>query len=246
MESALELRMKRKSSSAFLIVLAVFVAVTMAAAQVTLPKVLASHMVVQRELPVHVWGMAGAGEAVSVSFRGETGTTTANKLGRWSLYLKPGGAGGPFTMTVNGTPMAGGAPETVTLEDVLVGDVWVASGQSNMEFPLKRASTAATDLPNAANPRIRLLMVGKKPANFAQDDIETTGWVESTPESAKDFSAVAWFFAREIAEKENVPVGVIDSTWGGTPAEAWTRVSALGEDASLSSLFAQWGKRTDD
>jgi len=237
--------MKRKNLVVFLFVAMVLVAATTASAQVTLPRVLASHMVVQRDLPVHVWGMAGAGEAVSVSFRGDTAMTTASRLGRWGVYLKPGAAGGPFTMTVKGTPTAGGAEEAVALEDVLVGDVWVASGQSNMEFPLRRASTAETDLPNAANARIRLLMVGRKPADFAQDDIDTKGWTESTPETAKDFSAVAWYFAREIAEKEHVPVGVIDSTWGGTPAEAWTRISALGEDASLSSVFALWGKRID-
>ena len=237
--------MKLKNRAVRLFVAMVMGAATAASSQVTLPKVLASHMVVQRDLPVHVWGMASAGEAVSTSFRGETATTTASKLGRWSLYLKPGAAGGPFTMTVMGTPAAVGVPETVTLEDVLVGDVWVASGQSNMEFPLKRASTAATDLPNAGNPKIRLLVVGRKPADFAQDDIDTKGWTESTPETAQDFSAVAWFFAREIEAKEHVPVGVIDSTWGGTPAEAWTRVTALGEDASLSSLFALWGKRID-
>jgi sialate O-acetylesterase len=215
------------------------------AAEVTLPKILSSHMVVQRDLPVHVWGTAAAGETVSVSFRGETGSTTAGRLGRWSLYLKPGAAGGPFVLTVKGTALAGGAEEAITLDDVLVGDVWVASGQSNMEFALSGASTAATDLPKAGIPQIRLLMVDKKPAEFAQDDIETKGWAASTPETAKDFSAVAWFFAREIEEKEHVPVGVIDATWGGTPAEAWTRVAALGEDAGLSSLFAEWGKRTD-
>jgi len=242
MKSGVEFMMGRKSSVAIFFVLAL---ITAASAQVKLPKVLASHMVVQRDLPVHVWGMASAGELVSVSFRGETGSTTASQLGRWSVYLKPGAAGGPFTMTVQGTPAAGGAEEALTLEDVLVGDVWVASGQSNMEFPLKRASTAATDLPNAGNSQIRLLMVDKKPADYAQDDISTSGWTASTPETAKEFSAVAWFFAREIEEKEHVPVGVIDSTWGGTPAEAWTRVAALGEDASLSSLFSEWGKRTD-
>jgi sialate O-acetylesterase len=240
--------MQVKNQAVILFVLTVLVAGTVASgnAQLKLPNVLSSHMVVQRDLPVHVWGMASAGEAVSVSFRDETRMATASRLGRWSLYLTPGAAGGPFTMTVKGAPAAGGADEAVTLEDVLVGDVWIASGQSNMEFPLKRASTAATDLPNAGNPKIRLLMVDRKPAEFAQDDIETKGWTASTPDTAKDFSAVAWYFAREISEKEKVPVGVIDSTWGGTPAEAWTRVAALGEDATLNPLFKYWGKRTDD
>lgn len=225
-----------------------------ASAQVTLPKVLSDHMVVQRDLPVHMWGLAQAGEQVSVTFRGETKSAAANQLGRWSVYLKPGVAGGPFEMTVSGTPVATAsdaasskpaAAQTVTIHDVLVGDVWVASGQSNMEFPLERASTAAADLPKADNQKIRLLIVDKKAADFPQDDVPTTGWAASSPEAAKAFSAVAWYFAREIEQREHVPVGVIDSTWGGTPAEAWTRLTALGQDAQVNSLFAVRGQMVD-
>ena len=218
-------------------------------AEVTLPKILSSHMVIQRDLPVHVWGMATPGETVAVSFRGQTRSTKAGELGRWSVHLSPGAAGGPFQMTVTGTPEATGsdaAPaQTVTLDDVLVGDVWVASGQSNMEFLMKQAETADQDLPNAANAKIRLLVVKKKAIEYRQDDVDTEGWAASTPETAKDFSAVAWYFAREIEKREHVPVGVIDSTWGGTPAEAWTRTAALGEDAAVAPLFASWGRMTE-
>ena len=209
-------------------------------AEITLPKVLASHMVVQRDLPVHVWGWAAAGEAVTVAFRGETRTTQANDLGLWSLYLKPGAAGGPFELTVKGS-------NSLTLEDVLVGDVWVASGQSNMEFQMRRAATAATDLPKASNGRIRLMIVTRHAVDFPQTDVNQdpagngTTWTASTPETAKDFSAVAWYFAREIEERENVPVGVIDSTWGGTVAEAWTSLTALGEDPGLAPVFTARG-----
>lgn len=224
-------------------ILAIFFAAAVAQAQISLSSILTSHMVVQRDVPVHVWGMASAGEQVSVSFRGETESTEATRLGRWSVYLKPGTAGGPFELTVKGS--AAGTPQTVTLDDVLVGDVWVASGQSNMEFPLSRAATAGEDLPHAANPRLRLLMVKKKAAEFALDDVDTDGWNVSSEESARDFSAVAWYFAREIGDRENVPIGVIDSTWGGTVAEAWTRLTALGEDAALAPLFVSRGKMTD-
>ena len=192
------------------------------AAQVTLPRILASHMVVQRDLPVHVWGMAAPGEAISVSFRGETRSTTAGPLGRWSIYLSPGAAGGPFELTVTGSPAAADneaaspAADTIKLDDVLVGDVWVASGQSNMEFAMRQAATADADLPHAGNRNIRLLIVKKKAIESRQDDVELdAGWAASTPETAKDFSAVAWYFAREIESREHVPVGVIDSTWGG-------------------------------
>jgi sialate O-acetylesterase len=218
-------------------------------AQVTLPSILASHMVVQRDLPVHVWGVAAPGEDVSVIFRGETRSTKARKLGRWSVYLSPGAAGGPFQLKVQGTPsvVAGAAAteQPITLDDVLVGDVWVASGQSNMEFELSNASTADQDLPLATNPHIRLMIVKKQAVAYPQDDFETDGWAASTPETAKNFSAVAWYFAREIEQREHVPVGVIDSTWGGTPAEAWTRMAALGEDAALTPLFTSWGRMTE-
>ncbi len=208
-------------------------------AQVALPKIISDHMVVQRDLPVHVWGLAEPGETVSVDFRGESRTVTTDRIGRWSTYLKPGSAGGPFELKVQG----GKANElAITVHDVLVGDVWVASGQSNMEFEMFKASTAAQDLPKADNPRIRLLIVNKKASEFPQDDIETPGWAASTPETAKNFSAVAWYFAREIEQREHVPVGVIDSTWGGTVAEAWTRLTALGEDAALNPLFASRGR----
>jgi sialate O-acetylesterase len=220
-----------------------------APAQVTLPKILSSHMVIQRDLPVHVWGMAAPEEKVSVTFRGATRSTAAGQLGRWSLYLPPGEAGGPFEMTVEGVPAAAdgasATPQTIALDDVLVGDVWVASGQSNMEFQMHQAATADQDLPHASNPRIRLLIVKKSATLYPQDDIDTGGWAASTPETAADFSAVAWYFAREIEQREHVPVGVIDSTWGGTPGEAWVRVEALGEDAALMPLLVSWGRMTE-
>jgi sialate O-acetylesterase len=237
-------------TSRFLILLALIPGAT-ALSQITLPAILASHMVVQRHLPVHVWGLAAPGENVSVSFRGETRSTKAGELGRWSIYLPPGVAGGPFQMRLQGTSPAASAsagstpPQTITLDDILVGDVWVASGQSNMEFTMHQAATADQDLPHAANARIRLLIVKKKAAEYPMEDMETEGWAASTPESARDFSAVAWYFARDIEQREHVPVGVIDSTWGGTVAEAWTRMAALGADASLAQLFTSWGRMTE-
>ncbi len=214
------------------------------AAQVSLPKVLSSHMVVERDVPVHVWGKAAPGRVVSVSFRGESRSTATGPMGKWSVYLKPGVAGGPFALTVTSNA-ANGTAQTITLDDVLVGDVWLASGQSNMEFAMRQAETAAQDLPQAANARIRLLMVKKKASVYPLDDVETEGWAASTPETAKDFSAVAWYFAREIEQREHVPVGVIDSTWGGTVADAWTREAALGADAALTPVFVSWGRMTE-
>jgi len=230
-----------------LLLLLCLLPVTSASAQISLPKVLSDHMVVQRDLPVHVWGMAAPGQNVDVQSRGESRKVSANPLGHWNAYLKPGKAGGPFTLTV--TP--GAAPDqspvqpAITLTDIMVGDVWVASGQSNMEFPLSRASTAAQDLPNAANPQIRLLMISKRAADYAMADADTDGWTQSSPETAKEFSAVAWYFARDIAAREHVTIGVVDATWGGTVGESWVRLTALGEDAALAPIFVSRGKMTD-
>ena len=146
-------------------------------------------------------------------------------------------------MSVQGSP-SDHSP-AIVIHDILVGDVWVASGQSNMEFPMERAATAAEDLPHADNPRIRLMIVNKRASDFPQDDVDTDGWAASSPDSAKEFSAVAWYFAREIEQREHVPVGVIDSTWGGTVAESWVRLTALGEDPALNPLFASRGKMLD-
>jgi sialate O-acetylesterase len=184
-----------------------------------------------------------------VSFRGESRITQAARLGQWSLYLAPGSAGGPFQLTVQDSAAPSGnsvpALPPVVLDDILVGDVWLASGQSNMEFPMSRSATAAQDLPHAGNPRIRLLMVKKRASDYAETDLDTDGWTVSSPDSAKDFSAIAWYFARDIEHRENVPIGLIDSTWGGTLAESWVRLTAIGEDASLAPLFISRGKMTD-
>jgi sialate O-acetylesterase len=218
-------------------------------AQISLPKALGSHMVLERDLPVHVWGTAAPNEGVTASFRGESRTTHADRRGQWSLYLAPGCAGGPFQLSVQGLGAGSTAiaaePQSIVLDDILVGDVWLASGQSNMEFPMSRAATAAQDLPLAANPRIRLLMVKKRASDYAETDLDTDGWTVSSPDSARDFSAIAWYFARDIEQREHVPIGVIDSTWGGTVAESWVRLTALGEDASLAPLFISRGKMTD-
>lgn len=110
---------------------------------------------------------------------------------------------------------------------------------------MRRAASAATDLPKTANPKIRLLFVKHNAADFPQTDIEGTSWTASTRESARDFSAVAWYFAHEIEAREHVPIGVIDSTWGGTVAEAWTRLTALGEDPGLTPIFVARGHMTE-
>ncbi|HLV87569.1 MAG TPA: sialate O-acetylesterase [Candidatus Sulfotelmatobacter sp.] len=207
-------------------------------ADVNLPSVLADHMVVQRGIPVHVWGMANPNESVSVTFRGETKSTNADDLGRWSLYLAPGEAGGPFPMTIK-------AANTILFNDVLVGDVWVASGQSNMEFPMKALANPAAEIAAAQYPKIRIFLVEHHPADYPRDDVEAKTWAACTPDSVGQSSAVAYYFARDLYQKLNVPIGLLETDWGGTPAESWTSLDSLSADAALMPVFASRSKSLD-
>lgn len=219
-----------------LALLAVFVAG--ARAEVRLPAILTDHMVIQRGLPVHVWGKAAPGENVAVTFRGETKSSMADDAGRWSVYLTPAEAGGPYEISVKGK-------NTITLTDVLVGDVWIGSGQSNMEWPLSRAANGQAEVAAAKYPKIRLFHAMHRVSDYPLDDIYGKGWEPCTPETAADFSAVAYFFGRHLHDQLNVPVGIIQSAWGGTPVEAWTSLKAISSDASLMPVFSEWARMTD-
>jgi sialate O-acetylesterase len=208
-------------------------------AEVKLPSLLADHMVVQRGSPVHVYGMASPGEGVAVIFRGETQSTTSDSLGRWSLYMSPGEAGGPFRMIVRGT-------NTIELNDILVGDVWVASGQSNMEFPMKDLANPASEIAAAKYPKIRIFRVEHTPSDYPRSDVEAKKWTACTPENVGESSAVAYYFARDLHQKLNVPIGLIESFWGGTAAESWTSLQSLGADASLMPVFAERSKMINE
>jgi sialate O-acetylesterase len=183
--------------------------------------------------------MAAAQENVSATFRGETKSTIADTLGRWSLYLSPGEAGGPFQLEIKGT-------NTITLNDVLVGDVWVASGQSNMEFPMHELANPAPEIAAAQYPKIRIFRVEHRPSDYPRADVEAKTWVACTPESVEDSSAVAYYFARDLYQKMNVPIGVVESFWGGTAAEAWTSLHTLSADAALMPIFAERSKMVDE
>jgi sialate O-acetylesterase len=219
-------------------------------AEVSLPKLFSSHMVLQRDMPIHVWGSAAPGEAITVSFHDLSNTVTTDATGRWSLYLPPQPAGGPYTLTVRGT-------NSLQLDDIVLGDLWFASGQSNMEMPLSgfgadtQVQDSAKEIAAADLPDIRLLLVERESSAYPLEDINTTaGWSRCTPETAKDFSAAAYFFARDLQRalqnrKQHVPIGLIDSTWGGTPAEAWTSMDTLGSDAGLMPVFAAHAEKID-
>ncbi|HKV80524.1 MAG TPA: sialate O-acetylesterase [Candidatus Sulfotelmatobacter sp.] len=208
-------------------------------AQVMLPSLLADHMVVQHGMPVHLWGKAAQHESIAVTFRGETQSTTADDLGRWSLYLSPGEAGGPFQMVIK-------ASNTIQLNDILVGDVWVASGQSNMEFPMKGLANPEMEIAAAQHPKIRIFRVEHRPSDYPRSDVEAKTWAPCTPENVAESSAVAYYFARDIHQKINVPIGLIETFWGGTAAESWTSLRTLSSDASLMPVFAERAIMVDE
>jgi len=208
-------------------------------AEVTLPSLWADHAVVQRELPVHVWGKASPGEEVTVRFRDETAVTHADKLGQWELNLRPGGPGGPFAVEIEGT-------NKIHLSDVMVGDVWLASGQSNMEFATKDTMNATEELKDAHQPRIRLFHVERRSSDFPQEDVATKGWMPCTAETVATFSGVAYFFARQIQADQQVPIGLIEADWGGTPAETWTSLGALSSDGALLPAWRTWALVSED
>ncbi len=220
-------------------------------AEVKVPKVLSDHAVLQRDAPIHVWGWADPGEQVTVSLLSQKRTVTAGDLGKWSAYLAPEHAGGPYEITIQGT-------NTITISDVLIGDVWFASGQSNMQMPLGGfpgsavLKNGAEEIANSTQPQIRLLRVHDRASNHPLPDLVDPDeiWTLCTPETAANFSAVAYFFGREIQRQEKVPIGLIDDTWGGTPAEAWISLETISADASLMPVFRDWApmaaEATDD
>ncbi|HET7347596.1 MAG TPA: sialate O-acetylesterase, partial [Acidobacteriaceae bacterium] len=216
-----------------------------ARAEVRLPHVISDHAVLQRNRPIHIWGWSTPNAHLTAHFRGQTVAAVANARGEWSLWLSPEVAGGPFALNISGD-----GPE-VTVTDLLVGDVWVASGQSNMEMPLQGFPGSAVlkdgpqEIAAATNPNLRLLLVDHNASDIPQDDVPDT-WTRCTPETARKFSAVAYFFGREIAAKENVPVGLIDSTWGGTPADSWVSMNTLGTNAALLPAFASRARFADE
>ncbi len=210
----------------------ILLTVRVAPAEVRLAALFSDHMVLQRDAPVHVWGFADPSERGEVKFRGNHAPFETDKLGRWSVYLPAGNAGGPFALTVQ-------SGKRIVLNDVLVGDLWVASGQSNMQFKMSdRLKNGPAEIAQATYPQLRLLTVIDTFADHPLEDARVNEWESCTPASIKDFSAVAYFFGRELLQTQNVPIGIIDASWGGTPAEAWTSLDALSHDPALMPIFA--------
>jgi sialate O-acetylesterase len=210
-------------------------AASLARAEIALPSVWSDHAVLQRNAPIHLWGWARPGARLTLRFHAQTAEAVVDEAGEWSAWFKPEAAGGPYALKIEGDG-------SLSRADLLVGDVWLASGQSNMEFPLRGFGGAplnhgAQEIAAATVPRLRLLQVPRVGAVTPQEDVKAS-WTACTPATAENFSAVAYFFGRAIAEKEDVPVGLINASWGGTLADAWISLNTLSSNPALLPVFA--------
>jgi sialate O-acetylesterase len=198
-----------------------------------LPHLFSEHMVLQREVAIPIWGWADSGEKITVSLAGQIAETVAGADRRWTVALRPMQAGGPFTLTIHGK-------KTVEIKDVMFGEVWVASGQSNMVYALSGAADAESEIPKAVNPLVRFFTVAKRISLTPQDDTLPANWELCSPDTAKRFSAVAYFFARDLYNALNVPIGIVLSAWPGTAAEEWTTPDELRRESILAPIVQRW------
>jgi sialate O-acetylesterase len=200
------------------------------AAEVKLPALFSDHMVLQQQADVPVWGWAAPNEKVSVEIAGQRRSATADAAGKWMVRLKDLKPGGPHTLTVQGA-------NKLVVGDVLVGEVWLGSGQSNMAMTVNRAKDFQKEQSAATHPEIRMFTVTSGPASEPQQDC-TGSWAVCSPETVARFSATAYFFGRELHRELKTPVGLINSSVGGTPIESWIRLEAQKNDPKLKPFFA--------
>jgi sialate O-acetylesterase len=183
-------------------------------AEPLLPHLFSDHMVFQRDSEIRVWGWADPGEHISVSLAGNTKSAGADERGHWKIELPAMRAGGPFILRVQGK-------KTLEFRDVLIGEVWVASGQSNMTYALSGATGAAEEIPKAEYEEIRFFTAPQKISLTPEKDTLPAEWMVCSPGTAKSFSAVSYFFARDLYRALHVPLGIILSSRPGTSAEEW-------------------------
>lgn len=216
-----------------LLTLAVFtVSFTFLDATVRMPRLFADNMVLQRDHAIPVWGWADPKEKITIQFNQQTVIAIANLNGKWSANLAPEAAGGPFPLIIKGKA------NTILVRNVLVGDVWVCSGQSNMEFVLNGAANSAQEIKAANYPLIRHFTVPKNIASEPKDDLSGGNWEVCTPATAAQFTAVGYFFARALQDELKIPIGLILTAWGGTHSETWTSRQAFEQSPEFKAMIA--------
>ncbi|MEM8487762.1 MAG: sialate O-acetylesterase [Bacteroidota bacterium] len=197
-----------------------------------MPPLFSDHMVLQRSANINVWGKATPNSKITVRFNNQKSEITSSADSTWRVVLAPEEAGGPFELTVEGET-------TLTFNDVLVGEVWLASGQSNMQWPLEATNNGETAIATAQDDQIRLFTVRNVVSATPSQTIPADGWKVNSPSTVSNFSAVAYYFAQTLRDSLNVPVGLINSSWGGTRAEAWTSSETLLEHPDYAELVQE-------
>jgi sialate O-acetylesterase len=212
-------------------------------AEVKLPSVIGENMVLQRDQPLPIWGWDTPGTEVTVSMGQAQASAKADASGKWMVRLPAMKAGGPLEMTIAGS-------NKVELKNILVGEVWLCSGQSNMEWAVSRSANAQQEIAAANHPRIRHIKINHTPADQPQTDAPTPkGWEACTPETVGAFTAVGYYFGRNLQEKLDVPIGLIGSNWGGTRIEPWTPPVGFQQTPALKEItnnLAQYPAKTAD
>ena len=206
-----------------------------AQAEVSLPNIFGDHMVLQREQANPVWGKASPGEKVSVSIGGQSHTTSTAIDGSWRVTLEPLEVGGPYELEIRGS-------NTLTFSDILVGEVWVCSGQSNMGWAVRASADAELQIAAANYPEIRLLSVPQIASQEPRDNFNGS-WNICKPQTVADFSAVGYSFGRRLHNTLGVPIGLIDNAWGGSAVEAWISRDALEDADQYDELLASWDEK---
>ena len=191
-------------------------------------------MMLQEKAPVKLWGKADPGEKISISIGKQNVSTTAGTDGKWTAWLKPLTAGGPLSMTIKGS-------NTIAINDILVGDVWIASGQSNMELRVDQCNNYAEEARNANYPQIRLFRVKNGVSNIPLDDV-TGHWELCSPENVGRYTAAGYYFTRDLYQHKKIPMGLIEADWGATNAQSWTPIAALEANPQCHYVIDDWKK----
>ncbi len=205
---------------------------------VKLPSLISDNMVIQQDMPVHVWGKANAGEKVTVEIFDQQQKTKADEEGNWQLWLHPMQPSKATTMTVTGN-------NTLVVQNILIGEVWFAAGQSNMEWSVRKSLNSEQEISNAHFPEIRFFDAKRSFSDTEIEDIEGQ-WMVCSPETVAEISGTGYFFTRGIHQHLNLPVGLIDASWGATRCEAWSPSEVFEADARLDYWPMKWEKYQHD
>ena len=224
-----------KYSKQLILILLLAVLTLTSQANVKPARIFSSNMVLQKGIENTIWGWADKNEAVSISMNGKTVKAKAGKDGKWIAKLPVMEYGGPYTLSLKGK-------NTIELTNVMIGEVWVCSGQSNMEFPVRRGNNAPEEIAAANYPNIRLFTVQKKVSKTPLTDLEKGEWTVCSSQTISGFTAVGYFFGRKLNQDLNVAIGLINDSWGGTVAETWTSSETIKNDADFKDKWDELHK----